>query len=490
MPLATEKDITEELLRRTIAKRKKYKPLQSDINKYIEHILKDDSTGRKLCQEPINKLFHLFIRAAWKERKHALVMLPFGTGKTVQTLPIIAHELGLNRNLRIMLAADVHTTAKQRVKTIESLLLSEENKDVFYDIQADYDRGWSASEGLYLVRDSKAVDPSVRPVGALGATTGPRLDILIGDDIVTLDNAILKNQQEVLIEKISTVLMSRVIDGGRMLFIGTPYLQTDLYAHLQNNPHFATLRCPVSADFSCLEVECTLEDFEVPDTIALPSYANESFMRKRFEEVGYAAWQRGYRLSPVVATETWYHNLDLALEQINPPSVDERSGIIIQGIDLAGKSRKGTAIVTAKATASTLQVIDVEFIAAGIMGRLEAIERAGSMWNVTAQVVESNAQQIEVIDALRDRRVPWKIIPHATTSNKWDAHTGVEMMDVAFANKEVTIACGSSDLSQRNPANVRQLQGIARLIEELRIAPASGKVTVDNKTEITEQQIY
>jgi hypothetical protein len=483
--------MAEAMTRTTLALKRKTRgpspdaPARADPNAFAERVA-TDTTGAPLKQSEIHRLVQAFLSECWKRGVHPMILLPRGVGKTTQIYDRLSFETGRDVEARALLVCANFTTAKKRVGVMEQIYLSPQYQRVFPKARPDLDRGWSSSEGLFLKRLGQAPDPTIAPVGITSQFTGARINYLILDDVVDLDNAILRNVQNEVIDKVRTALFPCVEKGGRIAVIGTPYTVHDLYATLANSERFAVLRCPVSADCERLEINCTLPDWPVPETLPLPPYAGPDFMRARQAEVGPIAWQRGYRLSPVESFGSWFTALDGALIRTSPPVCPATYAIgarIIQGVDLAGKSRAGTVVVTLQVIRDDIRVVDAQFIQGGFRERVQAIAQSGSMWNTSLQIIESNGQQMETIDALRkESRVPWQVIPHFTGVNKRGVD-GVQAMDAAFANGSLKIYAGEDDYSQRPPGAKRQLQGLQRLIEELKLAPAKGTAS-DSEAEL------
>ena len=458
--------------------------VRDDVDAYLEVALA--AAAPDFSQAPVHRVIQAFIAAAWARGLHALAILPMGIGKTLQAVGRLAWEIGRNPDVRSLLVSSAYTTAHQRVAMLEQVLLSARHGSCF-GTRPDYARGWSNSTGLFVARKLTAPDPTVRPVGISGQFTGTRLDLLVMDDVIDIDNSILSNSQSSIIDKVQTTALTRLEARGRVLIIGTPYTATDLYAHLSASPRLAVLRAPVAADCECLgPVTCTLSpsEFEVPDALPLPLFLSPPALRARREEIGAVAWARGYMLNPLAAALRWYAALDGALLAENAPEFGlhwHPGAFTIQGVDLSGGSRAGTAIVTLQIVGAELRVVAAQFMAGGFRERAAAILAAGRAHGVQCQIVESNFQQAETIAEVRALGADWPVIAHQTGANKRDPSAGLEAMDVAFANGSLHIYAGAPGAPMTSA-----LRGLARLVEELRVAPAQGSLLVDGRREESE----
>jgi len=95
-------------------------------------------------------------------------------------------------------------------------------------------------EQIFIVRDSKeqSKDPTILALGTGGAILGARLDWIIADDILDLDNSQTQHMREKIEDWWYELIDSRVIDGGKRIVLGTLQHRLDLLCKLSSDPFF------------------------------------------------------------------------------------------------------------------------------------------------------------------------------------------------------------------------------------------------------------
>lgn len=125
---------------------------------------------------------------------------------------------------------------------------SASHRQIFPDVEADRDRGWS-SHGLYFKwrdRDGRgqmvdsggwshlpAKDPQYYSIGFNGKVTGSRADLLIFDDAFDPSEMMSPTYRAKFKERFKTVFMSRRKPGARVIFICNRWHYDDMVPTLQ-----------------------------------------------------------------------------------------------------------------------------------------------------------------------------------------------------------------------------------------------------------------
>ena len=114
-----------------------------------------------------------------------------GAGKSDQiTTGRVLWELGRNPNLRIKIAAQSDDRAGIICSALGDHITSNKRlHEVFPDLVPAGDGAWTKTK-LTVKRTKVLRDPSIHAAGVASSVTGGRADILFGDDVVDLRNAI------------------------------------------------------------------------------------------------------------------------------------------------------------------------------------------------------------------------------------------------------------------------------------------------------------
>lgn len=135
-----------------------------------------------------------------------------------------------DRNLNIVIISSTATQAEKFVRIIK--LHIEKNKlfkEDFPYIKPDPDNKWTNTE-IFIERDYNKMskDASILGIGTGGAFLGARVDVLIGDDICSLDNSSTEHMRDKLLTWFNEIADSRITKNGRTILLGTLQNLNDL----------------------------------------------------------------------------------------------------------------------------------------------------------------------------------------------------------------------------------------------------------------------
>lgn len=131
--------------------------------------------------------------------------------------------LANDKNLNIVIISSTATQAEKFVRLIK--LHIEQNKllrEDFKHLRPHPDYKWTNTE-IFIKRDDKEMskDASILGIGTGGAFLGARVDILIGDDICSLDNSSTQHMRDKLLTWFNEIADSRITKNGRTILLGT-----------------------------------------------------------------------------------------------------------------------------------------------------------------------------------------------------------------------------------------------------------------------------
>lgn len=152
-----------------------------------------------------------------------------------------------------------------------------------------------------------------------------------------------------------------------------------------------------------------------------------------------ATFNRGYRQMAVSPGELLFPSFDSCIQSgLTAGELIARKGMCYTGVDLAGKKRKGNAIVTVGADPSGRRaLLDVRFGAWKSPDTAKNLGEVNDALNPQFIQVENNAYQQSLIDWVKESGYPWwiKIEPFTTGANKNDPEVGLAVLEVEFHNR-------------------------------------------------------
>ena len=202
---------------------------REDVNEFAIFIGKRLNKGKPWKQEEL----HEFFQEQANLHPFAIFMSHPESGKTTQLAVIrTVWELGNNPDLRFAIIsynADSKGTAAKVANAIRELIeKSPEVAEVFPDLVP----GPKWEEKIFTVRrPTFSKDPSVQVVGYKGGITGSRIDRLICDDLIVLQNTSTPDEREKFNKWFSTIL-DRLTEDARSIFMCNAWHPRD-YVHTE-----------------------------------------------------------------------------------------------------------------------------------------------------------------------------------------------------------------------------------------------------------------
>ena len=110
-------------------------------------------------------------------------------------------------------------------------------------VEPDVDSKWT-EEQIFVKRDRSAQskDATWQALGVEGAIYGARLDVAIFDDIIDMSNSLTERTRQRVETWYHEMAESRVVEGGKIIVLGTLQHEKDLLCSLANNAEYAYLR--------------------------------------------------------------------------------------------------------------------------------------------------------------------------------------------------------------------------------------------------------
>ena len=177
---------------------------------------------------------HKSIIANISNKKNTLDLAPRGFGKsTVGDVDYCITRILREPNIRIMIGSKTQTQAEAFLKEIRTHF--EQNTrliQVFGDWKKSRDNVWNDREFTVNKRTVIKKEATVTALGASGAVISKHFDVIVGDDLVGLENARTEKQRSNLKEWFYSSLLPTLEPDGDIHILGTRYNPMDLYEDL------------------------------------------------------------------------------------------------------------------------------------------------------------------------------------------------------------------------------------------------------------------
>jgi predicted phage terminase large subunit-like protein len=182
--------------------------------------------------------FHEAIEDHQSEHDSSVQLAPRGWGKsTIGTIGSALVEILRNRNIRILIASDVVTHAKNFLDELKNALEHPRVEEIFGRVKGDV---WNEDEIVVSGRTIGRKEKTVMVTGVDGSITSAHFDVIYADDLVTLKNSRTEGGRFKTRQWFYTTLMPCITDSStKFRVLGTRYHPDDLYNDLMTrDPKF------------------------------------------------------------------------------------------------------------------------------------------------------------------------------------------------------------------------------------------------------------
>lgn len=359
------------------------------------------------------------------------------------------HEIGNDPNVRIVIASNAQDTSEGFVRSISSIIeQSPDYRRIFGNLKPQKPEKWTDSAIQVRRNNYLLKDPTVAAVSIGGQVVSKRADIIICDDILTLQNTRTQAQREFVKTWFWTVLFPLLKPGGRLIIVGTAWNSQDLYQELLGDMNFQVrMRYDAIVD-------------EEKHITLWPERWTWKEMMLRKGSMGTLAFNRAYRNitsnpedSPF--DESWLQKAirrgqnRRLIRALDYSSWDLGKLTIALGIDPAISKKKNSdffaaAVIgrTADGTKIPLYALRRKLTPAQQRGTIKELARA---FDPDIIIVESNAYQASLqIDLAESTDLP--IEAYNTGGEKFDEEVGLNSLAVELENGKWIIPYDNQDL--------------------------------------------
>jgi len=431
--LTREQLITRALARREMLRRK----AQTCAGSLAEYILKDRQ-GLPIHNAPHHWDWHRH----FDEHPLSVLISPVEHGKTQQiAVARTLSVLGQNPNAVGLMIGNTAHAARDTLRAVRQMIEeSAELREVYPHLRRSSRVGdaWS-TDSLTVERDHRNQrDATLKAWGAHAKIQGARADFIIVDDVLNHETTASESQRKKLLEWFESIVNTRLVEGGVIWVIGTPWHPEDLLHTLAARPAWHEKR------YSAVENPNDPPEFWRPiwpQTWPLPRLLERqqnttpsNFQRKYLCRVTHDGTAR-FKSSHLRACG----NLGRGVPPLAyaPKDVFRAPMPTFVGMDLGpGSSRRdGSGAVTAYVVLAlqpdgrrrVLEVDGGPWTSPEIIERLELINER---FTPQAIMVESNATQVYITQMAEAKALPVRAF--FTGKNKWHPELGVEALSLGF----------------------------------------------------------
>lgn len=401
------------------------------------------------------------------------------SGKSTHvSLGFVLYRICQNPNLRVALVSKSKEKAQDLLGRVKRYLTEPHlYDDCPRNLIEDFNgfvpaRGrfrWDANQITIRQRESGERDPTVQALGIGTQIYGARIDLLILDDALTLENQLTESRRNNITNWFLQEAMSRV-HKGRVFVCGTRIHPFDNYNEWhqawKEDPHYRRVRIPAIVtdedgnERSTWPSYWPLEGGMVYDEVLGVERYQKGMadIRNEVRALGDLRWRLVYQQEDVQETEAIFtkESLEKAVDlgahrKVGQVYPDE---IVVLGVDPAVTGRAAAVVLAYNPQTRVRTVVDVfvgeNLAATGIRDKL--LRRFWSQYHPQKTVVEVNyAPTLMGDDALKLQAQSYgsTMVPHSTTGSghkrgsKWDEEYGVAAMAplvnhglMAFASKD------------------------------------------------------
>ncbi|KKL71156.1 hypothetical protein LCGC14_2097750, partial [marine sediment metagenome] len=188
---------------------------------------------------------------AWAEaletRNRTGIVCPPDTYKSTTVRDFVEREIGKNPEVRILWVMNTGEQAQIQVMAIRATIESNNVYKAAFDVREDTDAQWTKNV-LFVLRHSDDPDPTLMGTGLNGPYQGLHFNIIIIDDPTDQDDVKSPTTMAAQVEKIRGVILDRLVEGGRIVFILTRWGANDLVSTFKEMG-FTIYEMPVVGDY-------------------------------------------------------------------------------------------------------------------------------------------------------------------------------------------------------------------------------------------------
>lgn len=431
---------------------------RSDPNSFCEFAFIDQQTGRPIVQYPHHRLWQ---DTVWSHDR-VVAWFPIEHGKTTQAKMALCRVLGEFPHQQFAFISSKQRQAEKVVASVRREIESNEKLRLVYPklrpqraaLHAGLEQwGNTALRVEGCPRGTK--DPSLAAYGLDGQILGSRLHGVIIDNGLDKRNTGSDHMREWARTVIEDEIIGRVYEGGFVWILDTAWFEDDYMHVFAKRPGWHSVKLDA------------LEPLREGDPTLWPAVFPKERLDKRLAELGQTAFDRQYRNRPLSESMGWFKeeywnaaygrcpyirtwDSGPASEFLASAPLGLRGLDLRTGLDTAtrpGEEHDLTSACTVLGRGHRRQLIHLE--AARLSGLVDILQLVIRIYRNLHRpvveagghavfVVEDNAAQKFVVDALRDARIARalglttadlsciRVVGRTTTKQRRDQELGIQ----------------------------------------------------------------
>lgn len=367
---------------------------------------------------------------------------------TLITVAYSIWRLGRDTNLRIVLISATYSQAIKYLSEIKDNILENSYiREIFPNLKPLPDRIYKnrpskwAEDAITVIRSLSMKDFSIQALGVLGPLLNARTDLMIFDDVVTLQNSASIRLRQKMIEWFDSTALRRLTKTAQCIFVSTAWFAGDLPHYLEDKADWTTVKYSVLPEDKALGYRLASwpERYSEERLAGMRAHNEREFNRtmrniaKTADAYPFAAYIEGM-LGDFKRDDTWR---------------------CIISMDLSTKKREGTTIIVVAFSLATGRkvIVDVEYGAWKSSVKKAKLIQYYNKYLPEWIVVEANSLQDDLVDDYKElkgddgKHLPVRGV--ITTSS---------MKDVALVNLEEEFEEGMWKIAHRNNPHFERLK--------------------------------
>lgn len=222
---------------------------REDPATFVEYVVRDEQTGQAIKLAPMHQAWHDLI----SEHRALVIHAHVEAGKSQQiAVGRVLWELGRNSNLHMGIISSTSDRAEAFLRAVAEYIdrasrgTCPELAEVFPNLRPSTDPSmpWTTNS-ITVERGVVSANPSVKAYGVEALVPGPRLDFVVMDDILTMENTRTQAQRDTLWTRLTSTLFTRLTPGSRVVCVGNAWHPDDALHRMVDLAKFHHARFPV-----------------------------------------------------------------------------------------------------------------------------------------------------------------------------------------------------------------------------------------------------
>jgi hypothetical protein len=187
--------------------------------------------GWLLGYKDLSNIHSEWIKHLFDKPFHCALQAHRDSYKTTTLVVGIVRQFLLYPNTNILLLRKTDNDALDILRIVAKLILSENGIKLFhlfYNFQDIKTSLWNNHKLELSIKTKVSADPNLSAIGIGSAITGKHPDLIIADDIITLEDRISKAERE-YVKLYIQELLNVVRDSCKIIFTGTPWHKDDAW---------------------------------------------------------------------------------------------------------------------------------------------------------------------------------------------------------------------------------------------------------------------